>query len=743
MTNKNFKTGIWEKEINTRDFVFQNIKPYDGDGAFLVGPTEKTKKVWEKAKEFLKEERQRGGVFAVDAQKVSTIISHKAGYISENDEVIVGFQTDEPLKRGIKPFGGLRTVQKACDEQGVKLNEKIIDIFTNYRKSHNDGVFSAYTEKMKTLRRSGILTGLPDNYARGRIISDFRRVALYGVDKLIEEKNKDREKIDTIMSESEIRLREEIFDQITALEDLKKMAEFYGFDISKPAENAKEAIQWVYFGFLASVKEQDGAAMSLGNLDGFFDIYIERDLEKGILTEEEAQELIDQFVIKLRLVRHLRPLSYENIFAGDPTWATLAIGGTFAGKGHKITKTSFRFLQTLYNMGNSPEPNITVLYSEKYFTQNYKNFCAQVSIDTSAIQYENDDLMTNVCGFDDYGIACCVSFQKTASQIQYFGARTNLAKALLLAINEGKDEKTFVKIFDGIESMKNDEFLDYQKVQKNFDQVLEKLAKEYAKTMNIIHYMHDKYYYEKLQMSLMDSVVERTMAFGAAGLSVVADSLSAIKYAKVKPIRNEEGVAYDFEIEGDFPKYGNDDDRVDLIAKEVVKKFNDLLNKQYIYRSAKPTLSILTITSNVMYGKYTGATPDGRKEGQPFAPGANPMHGRDSKGAIASLNSVSKLDYQTALDGISNTFSFVPKTLGVDKEEKIQNLVNLLDGYFANKGHHLNINVLDKQTLLDAIEHPEDHPQLTIRVSGYAVLFTRLTPEQQQEVIARTFHQTI
>ncbi len=737
-----FKSGQWQHKIDTRDFVFQNITPYNGDASFLVGPSKKTQQVWAAAEKLLKQERDNGGVLAIDENTVSTAISHKVGYIDQANEVIVGLQTDQALKRAIKPFGGCQTVYKACQEQGKALNPKVIDIFQNYRKSHNEGVFSAYTEEMRNLRRTGVLTGLPDNYARGRIIADFRRVALYGIDRLIAEKTKDRDAIDGQMKEDQIRLREEIFEQISALKDMKAMAKIYGYDISNPAQNAKEAIQWVYFGFLAAIKEQDGAAMSLGNLDGFFDIYIEKDLASGLLNEEGAQELVDQFVIKLRLVRHLRPIAYEQIFAGDPTWATLSIGGSFTGKGHKINKTSFRILQTLYNMGNSPEPNITVLYSPTLFTQAYKDFCAQVSIDTSAIQYENDDMMTEVRGYDDYGIACCVSYQKTASQIQYFGARTNLGKALLLAINAGRDEKAGIQIVKNVEPLTG-EYLDYDEVMAKLDQILPKLAKAYAKTMNIIHYMHDKYYYEKSQMSLMDSELERTMAFGVAGISVIADSLSAIKYAKVKPIRNEQGLAIDFEVEGKFPKYGNDDDRVDLMAKNIINQFNHELSKQYIYRQANPTLSVLTITSNVMYGEKTGATPDGRKAGQPFAPGGNPMHGRDSNGAIASLNSVAKLSYESALDGISNTFSFVPKTLGHDLEERVDNLTTLIDGYFIKKGHHLNINVLHRETLLAAVEKPEDHPQLTIRVSGYAVLFIRLTPAQQKEVIARTFHESI
>lgn len=741
---KDFKPGRWQDNVDTRDFVFQNITPYSGDASFLAGPTAKTQKIWGAALKFLAKERENGGVYKIDPNTVSSMTSFEPGYICKEDDVCVGLQTDEALKRSIKPYGGLRTVYKACEERGEELSPKVVDIFSNYRKSHNEGVFAAYTEEMKKLRHAGVLTGLPDTYARGRVIADFRRVALYGLDHLIEEKIKDLEKIDGDMNEDQIRLREEVFDQIAALKEMKKMGEMYGLDISRPAVNAQEAVQWAYMGFLASVKEQDGAAMSLGNLDGFFDIYIERDLASGVLDEAGAQEIIDQFVIKLRLVRHLRPDAYEQIFAGDPTWATLSIGGSFNDKGHKINKTSFRVLQTLYNMGNSPEPNITVLYSPTEFTESYKQFCAQVSIDTSAIQYENDDLMTEVRGCDDYGIACCVSYQKTASQIQYFGARTNLAKTLLLAINSGRDEKEGMELFTGIPAISDkSEYLDYDEVVANLNLVLPQLAKEYAKTMNVIHYMHDKYYYEKAQMALMNTEIERTMAFGIAGISVIADSLSAIKYAKVKPIRNEDGIAIDFEVEGEFPTYGNDDDRVDMIAKNLVDQFSGALSEQYIYRGADPTMSLLTITSNVMYGKKTGATPDGRKAGDPFAPGGNPMHGRDSSGAIASLNSVAKIDYRSALDGISNTFSFVPKTLGHDKTEQIENLVSLIDGYFIKTGHHLNINVLNRETLMDAVEHPEKYPQLTIRVSGYAVLFIRLTREQQQEVIARTFHESI
>ncbi len=735
--NTTFKGGLWETKIDVRDFIFNNITRYEGNSSFLAGPTEETTKLWDTCKQILKKERENGGVLDVDTSTISTIDSHKAGYINKDLEQIVGVQTDAPLKRAIKPFGGWRVVNKACEEHGYKLDSNVVEIFSKYRKSHNDGVFSAYTEEMRNLRKAGVLTGLPDNYARGRIIGDYRRIALYGIDKLIEEKNKDLDGLTGTMTDELIRLREEVSEQILALKMIQKMAESYGYDISKPANNAKEAIQWTYFGFLAAIKEQDGAAMSVGNLCSFFDIYIEEDLKNGTLDEAKAQELVDHFVIKLRLVRHLRMGEYDDLFAGDPTWATLAIAGTFKDGSHKVTKTSFRFLNTLYNMGPSPEPNITVLWSDK-LTEGFRDFCAKVSIDTSSIQYENDDLMTEVCGYDDYGIACCVSFLKSGQQIQYFGARCNLAKALLMALNEGKDENLGLEIAKGIEPLK-DGYLDYDEVTKKFEKTMDYLAESYANTMNVIHYMHDKYYYEKAQMALLDTDVERVMAFGVAGLSVVADSLSAIKYAKVKPIRNDQGITVDFEVEGEYPKFGNDDDEVDQIAKWAVEKFNEALSKQHIYKNATPTLSILTITSNVVYGKKTGATPDGRKAGEPFAPGANPMHGRDTSGAIASLNSVAKIDYRSSRDGVSNTFSIVPKTLGSDYEERVDNLVSLLNGYFKQNAHHLNVNVLNRDTLLDAMEHPEEHPQLTIRVSGYAVNFIRLNRKQQEEVLARTF----
>jgi formate C-acetyltransferase len=625
-------------------------------------------------------------------------------------------------------------------QNGRKISNDMLEICTKYRKTHNDGVFDAYTTNMKHLRKIGIITGLPDNYARGRIIGDYRRVALYGVDKLIKDKKESLKKHEDDTFDETIRLREEVSEQIHALELMKEMAANYGFDISRPAENAREAIQWTYFAYLAAVKEQDGAAMSLGSVGSFFDIYIEEDIKKGILNEDLAQELIDQFVIKLRLVRHLRMNEYNELFAGDPTWVTEAIAGCFNNGQHKVTKTSFRFLQTLYNLGPSPEPNLTVLWSEK-LPKPFKEFCSKVSIDTSSIQYENDDLMRNVWKNDDYGIACCVSYTKLGKFMQFFGARCNLAKALLMALNMGKDEVTGDLVIEGINELKKpDEVLDFKEVMDRFSKAVKFLVKEYVNTMNVIHYMHDKYYYERAQMALIDTDVERTMAFGIAGLSVVADSLSAIKYAKVKPLRNCYGITQGFNIEGDFPKYGNDNDKVDSIAKKLINDFYNELKKHHIYRNAKPTISILTITSNVVYGKKTGATPDGRLKGEAFAPGANPMHGRDTSGAIASLNSVAKMPYRSSLDGISNTFSVVPSTLGVNEKERISNLSNLLDGYFKKSGHHLNVNVLNRDTLVDAMHHPEKYPQLTIRVSGYAVNFIRLTKEQQEEVIKRTFH---
>ncbi len=726
--------------INVRDFVFQNITAYDGDSTFLVGPSEKTKKLWSKVKKLLRKEIEKGGVLNIDVETVSDITSHEPGYIDKDLEIIFGLQTDEPLKRAIKPAGGIRIVINACEENGKKVSPEIIKIFTEYRKTHNDGVFSAYTEEMRRLRKTGILTGLPDAYARGRIIGDYRRIALYGVDKLIEAKQEDKELLVGEMSDELIRLREEVSEQITALEMMKVMAQSYGFDIGRPALSAQEAIQWTYLAYLAAIKEHDGAAMSLGNVSNFFDIYIERDLKDGKIKEEQAQELIDQFIIKLRLVRHLRTTEYNNLFAGDPTWITESLGGSWINGKHKVTKTTYRFLQTLYNLGPSPEPNLTVLWSQN-LPKPFKEFCTKVSIDTSSIQYENDDLMKKVSGVDDYGISCCVSLLETGKQMQFFGARCNIAKALLLAINEGADEISGIKILD-VDAV-GGKYLNYKEVLKRYKKTLKFLAENYVNIMNVIHYMHDKYYYERAQMALLDTDVKRVMAFGIAGFSVAVDSLSAIKYARVKPIRNDQGIATDFEINGEYPKYGNDDNRVDNIAKEVLNFFNKELQKYHIYRNAKPALSILTITSNVVYGHKTGATPDGRKEGMPFAPGANPMHGRDTCGAIASLNSVSKLSYENARDGISNTFSTTIKTLGGTFEEQQNNLMKLLDGYFKKNGHHLNVNVMDKSTLLKAMEHPEDYPQLTIRVSGYAVNFVKLTREQQQEVLSRTFFESM
>ena len=738
---KTFKKGEWEKVIDVGDFLFRNLTPYDGGPEFLKGPSQKTQKLWDYCKQLLKKEAEAGRVLDVDTKTISTVISHKPGYIKKDLELIVGLQTDEPLKRAIKPFGGIRVVEQACEDYGYKLDLEVKEIFIKYRKSHNDGIFDAYTEEMKKYRSSGVITGLPDNYARGRIIGDYRRMALYGIDRLIEDKQNDFNKKQGIMTDELIRQREEISDQIAALQMIKTMAASYGFDISKPASDAKETIQWTYFAYLAALKEQDGAAMSLGSVSGFFDVYIEKDIAEENLTEEKAQELVDQFIIKLRLVRQLRMKEYDQVFAGDPTWLTESLAGMFSDGRHKVTKTTYRFLQSLYNLGAAPEPNITVLWSKK-LPQKFKEFCAKVSIDTSAIQYENDDLMREISQSDDYAISCCVSQLKNGKQMQFFGARCNLAKTLLLSLNEGRDENTATVLVEGIKPMK-DGILEYEAVMSEFKKTLAHVVKVYVDTMNIIHYMHDKYYYEGVQMALLDSDLDRLMAFGIAGLSVVADSLSAIKYAKVTSIRGQNGITKEFKIEGDFPKYGNDDDRVDSLAKELVDSFNGELKKHHIYRGATPTLSILTITSNVMYGKKTGATPDGRQAGTPFAPGANPMHGRDTHGAVASLNSVAKLDYENARDGISNTFSIVPRTLGANKEEQTENLVALLNGYFAKAAQHLNVNVLNKETLLRAMAHPEEYPQLTIRVSGYAVNFVKLSREHQQEVLARTFFESM
>ena len=736
---KNFNKGSWCDSIDVRDFIQKNYVSYDGDDSFLCGISDNTKNVWNKCEDLLKEELKKG-VLDIDTERTSSITAFEPGYIDKDREVIVGLQTDKPLKRMINPYGGIRMVYQELESYGYKLNENIDKYFNEYRKTHNQGVFDAYTPEIKKLRHYGLLTGLPDAYGRGRIIGDYRRIALYGIDYLMQEKKREFEnELLGDMTESKIRLREEVSMQYRALNDIKTMASSYGFDISKPASNAREAIQWTYFGYLAAVKENNGAAMSLGRVDTFFDIYIRRDIENGILTEEEAQELIDQFVIKLRLVRHLRTPDYDELFSGDPTWVTCSIGGTSYNDKALVTKTSFRLLNTLSNLNPAPEPNITILWS-KNLPENFKKYCAKMSIETDSIQYENDDIMRPIYG-DDYAIACCVSAMRLGKDMQFFGARCNLAKALLYSINGGMDEIKKELAMDGIELM-TDEVLDYDKVLKSYFNVLENVASLYSNAMNIIHYMHDKYAYEASQMALHDTNVQRLMAYGVAGLSVVADSLSAIKYAKVKPVRDENGIAVDFEIEGDFPKFGNDDDRVDNIAKMVLDKFYFELNKHKTYRNAKTTLSVLTITSNVVYGSKTGSTPDGRKQGVAFAPGANPMHGRDINGALASLNSVAKLDYtKCCRDGISNTFSIVPSALGSSKNEQIKNLVTILDGYFIQKAHHLNVNVLNRDTLIDAMENPEKYPLLTIRVSGYAVRFNRLTRKQQEEVISRTFHE--
>lgn len=735
---RGFVSGKWSKHVNVNDFIEKNIKPYEGNEDFLVGPTSNTNELWKIISQLSKEERDKGGVWDVDLNTVSTIVSHKPGYIDKEKEQIVGVQTDAPFRRSIQPFGGIKMMIDACKAYGFELPSSIVDMFTNIRKTHNQGVFDAYTSDMRAVRKAGIITGLPDAYGRGRIIGDYRRVALYGIDFLIKEKKQDQLNLEVdSMSESVIRLREELSEQIRALSELKEMAAAHGFDISKPANTAKEAFQWVYFGYLAAIKEQNGAAMSLGRVSSFLDIYVQRDVEEGTLTEEQAQELVDHFVMKLRIVKFLRTPEYNDLFSGDPTWVTESIGGMSVDGRTRVTKNSFRFLHTLYNLGPAPEPNLTVLWSEK-LPEGFKKYCAKVSIETSSIQYENDDLMRPIYG-DDYGIACCVSAMRIGKQMQFFGARANLAKALLYAINGGVDEKSGAQVGPEYPRITS-EVLDYNEVISRFKPMMEWLAKTYINTLNVIHYMHDKYSYERIEMALHDRDILRTMACGIAGLSVAADSLSAIKYAKVKPIRNEQGIAVDFEIEGEFPCYGNNDDAVDSIAVELVESFMNMIRKHQTYRDSLPTQSILTITSNVVYGKKTGTTPDGRKKGEPFAPGANPMHGRDKKGALASLSSVAKLPYEDSLDGISNTFSIVPKALGKDEEGRKSNLVSMMDGYFHSKGHHLNVNVFNREQLMDAMEHPENYPQLTIRVSGYAVNFIKLTREQQLDVINRTFH---
>ena len=734
----NFKTGKWTKEINVRDFIQSNYTAYEGDASFLAGATEATTKLWAEVSELFKKERENGGVLDVDTKTVSGINEYAPGYIDQALEKIVGVQTDAPLKRAVMPQGGIRMAESAAKSYGYEVDPMISEIFTKHRKTHNQGVFDAYTDEMRLARKSGIVTGLPDAYGRGRIIGDYRRVALYGVDRLIEDKLQQKKSLEvSCIDEDIIRLREEISDQIVALKELKAMAQRYGLDISAPATNAKEAVQWLYFGYLAAIKQQNGAAMSLGRTSTFLDIYIERDLRNGVITEEEAQEIMDHFVMKLRLVKFLRTPEYNDLFSGDPTWVTESIGGMGLDGRTLVTKNSFRILNTLYTLGPSPEPNLTVLWSTR-LPQGFKDFCSKVSIDTSSVQYENDDLMAPYWG-DDYAIACCVSAMRVGKQMQFFGARVNLAKTLLYTINGGRDEKSGVQVAPKMEPITS-EYLDYNEVMDKFDKMTDWLATLYVNTLNVIHYMHDKYSYESLQMALHDRDVFRTMACGIAGLSVCADSLSAIKYAKVKPIRNEEGIAVDFEVEGDFPKYGNDDDRVDDIAVFLVENMMQKIRKNKTYRNSYHTQSILTITSNVVYGKKTGTTPCGRKAGEPFAPGANPMHGRDNSGSLASLNSVAKLPYEHSQDGISNTFSIIPDALGKTPEDRIANLSNMMDGYFGQDAHHLNVNVFNRETLLDAMDHPEEYPQLTIRVSGYAVNFIKLTREQQLDVINRTFH---
>ena len=736
-----FEGGVWQQEINVRDFIQRNYTPYDGDGSFLAPATARTAALREKFDALLAEERDRGGVRSIDTDTVITITAFGPGYLDKDNEIIVGLQTDEPLKRACNPFGGMRMVREACKAYGYEVSPKIEEEF-KYHKTHNDGVFSAYTKDVREARHVGLLTGLPDAYGRGRIIGDYRRVALYGVDRLIAEKQRDKDALGAVpTTEAEIRTAEELSDQIKALQDMVKMAASYGFDISRPAENAREAVQWLYFGYLAGIREQNGAAMSLGRTSTFLDIYFERDLKAGLLTESEAQEIMDDFVLHLRMARHLRTPEYNELFGGDPMWITEAVGGVGEDGRHMVTKNSYRMLNTLYNLNPAAEPNLTVLWSER-LPENWKKFIAKVSIDTDALQYENDDVMRPHFG-DDYAIACCVSAMRVGKDMQFFGARANIAKLMLLAINGGRDEIKFEQVGPEMPVMAGDT-LDYDEVCRRMDFYRPWLAKTYISAMNTIHYMHDKYAYEKSQMALHDTDVRRLMAFGIAGMSCMADSLSAIKYAKVHPVRDAEtGIIVDFEIEGDFPKFGNDDDRVDAIACEQVEKFYQALKQYPLYRGAVHTLSILTITSNVMYGKKTGNTPDGRRRGEPLAPGANPMSGRDRSGALASLNSVAKLSYDYCRDGISNTFSITPGALGKTDGERVDNLVAILGGYFAQDAHHLNVNVMNRETLMAAYEHPEQYPNLTIRVSGYAVNFYKLSREQQREVISRTFHEAI
>lgn len=733
-----FKGGNWQYVVDVRDFIQKNYKPYNDGPGFLTGPSQKTRELWQKVLGLLQEERSQGGVLEADIGVVSSLLSHSPGYIDKDLEVIAGLQTDQPLKRALMPYGGIRMVQNSHEAYGFKTDPGVTEIFSEFRKTHNQGVFDAYTREMQRARKAGIITGLPDAYGRGRIIGDYRRVALYGLDFLIKARQEDKNNLEyDAMGEDLIRIREEISDQLNALAALKEMAKLYGFDISRPAQNALEAAQWTYFAYLGAIKEQNGAAMSLGRISTFLDIYVERDLANGFLTEEKAQEIVDQLVIKLRMVRFLRTPEYNELFSGDPTWVTESIGGMSIDGRTLVTKNSYRFLHTLSNLGPAPEPNMTVLWSLQ-LPEPFKRYCAELSIKTSSIQYENDDIMRPLYG-DDYAIACCVSAMRMGKQMQYFGARANLAKALLYAINGGWDEILNMQVGPKFAPITS-EYLDYDEVMERFDNILDWLARLYINTLNIIHYMHDKYYYERLQLALHDTEIHRTMACGIAGLSVVADSLSAIRHAKVRPIRNEDGYAVDYDVTGEFPQMGNNDPKVDQIAVDLIIRFERKLRKQQTYRGSEPTLSILTITSNVVYGKKTGNTPDGRKTGEPFAPGANPMHGRDRKGALASLSSVAKLPYDYSRDGISYTFSIIPRALGKERDEQIANLAGLLDGYFAKHGHHMNANVFDKEMLLDAMEHPEKYPQLTIRVSGYAVNFIRLTREQQQDVINRTLH---
>ena len=735
---KEFKPGRWVDEIDVRDFIMHNYTPYDGDDSFLQGSTADTTALWQQVLELSKKEREAGGVLDMDTKVVSTILSHGPGYLDKDKETIVGFQTDKPFKRALMPYGGIRMAKQACEDNGYHLDPEIEEFFTTHRKTHNAGVFDAYTPEMRACRNSHVITGLPDAYGRGRIIGDYRRVALYGVDRLIEDKEFQKETTPSVMLADVIRDREELSEQIRALKELKAMAGIYGCDISKPATNVKEAIQAVYFAYLAAVKQQNGAAMSLGRTSTFLDIYAERDLRNGVFTEEQIQEFVDHFVMKLRLVKFARTPDYNNIFAGDPTWVTESLGGMSTDGRHMVTKMSYRYLHTLDNLGASPEPNLTVLWSHN-LPANWKKYCAEISIKHSAIQYENDDVMRPVHG-DDYGIACCVSSMRIGKEMQFFGARANLAKCLLYAINGGVDEMNGHQIGPKFRPITS-EYLDYDEVMEKYMDMMKWLAGVYVNALNIIHYMHDKYCYESLEMALHDKEVTRWFATGIAGFSVVADSLSAIKYAKVKVIRNEQGLAVDYEVEGDYPKYGNDDDRVDEIAKMILHRFINFIREYPTYRNGIHTTSILTITSNVSYGKNTGSTPDGRKGGEPFAPGANPMHGRDSHGAVASLASVAKIPFMDSQDGISNTFSIVPDALGKNDDQRVTNLVGLMDGYFGKNAHHLNVNVLNRETLLDAQAHPELYPQLTIRVSGYAVNFIKLTRAQQDEVISRTFHE--